>query len=255
MAHKKPKGVPEFERIGLGIIGKALKLAVVDMKRSAAYGFILSLPYVLGGIGFIWLTWFSEQSYWLVFAAFGFPLMGPFAAVGLYEVSRRYELGLPMDWRAIFGVISRERSGQLPWLSAVVVVIFLFWFFLGHMIFALFLGLSTMTNVSSSYEVYLTSNGLTMLTVGTAVGAVFAFITFAISVIGIPILLDREIDFVTALITSIQVVLANPFPMLVWAIVLAILTVLAMLPFFLGLFIGLPLLGHASWHFYRLAQA
>jgi len=253
MINDKPHGAPEFERITPALIGKALKLAMGDMKASLGYGVIFALPYVLGGIGFLWLTWVTGQSYWLIFAAVGFPLLGPFAAVGLYEVSRRREAGLAMDWRAILGVVSSQRSGQLPWLSAVIIMVVMFWFFLGHMIFALFLGLSTMTNVSSSFEVFLTPNGLTMLAVGSAVGGVFAFIVFAISVMGIPMLLDREVDFVTAMINSFSMVVSNPVTMLLWAAVIVFLNVLAMLPMFLGMFFVLPLLGHASWHMYKEA--
>ncbi len=119
------------------------------------------------------------------------------------------------------------------------------------MIFALFLGLSTMTNISSSFEVFLTPNGLLMLAVGTIVGGVFALLLFMITVIALPLLLDREVDFVTAMITSFQAVLRDPVPMLAWAAFIAGLTFLALIPAFLGLFIVLPLLGHATWHLYR----
>ena len=255
MSEERPHGAPEFRNVGLWLIGRSLKLAMADLKENFAYGFLFTLPYVLGGIGFLLVTWITGHSYWLIFAAIAFPLLGPFAAVGLYEVSRRHEAGLPMDWRAIFGVISRQRSQQLPWLSTVIIMIVLFWFFLGHMIFALFLGLSTMTNVSSSFDVYLTPNGLSMLAVGSAVGGAFSFIVFAISVMGIPMLLEREVDFVTAMITSFQMVLKNPVTMLAWGIIIVVLTVLAMLPAFAGLFFVMPLLGHASWHMYKEAQA
>jgi uncharacterized membrane protein len=120
------------------------------------------------------------------------------------------------------------------------------------MIFALFMGLSTMTNVSTSYDVYLTSNGLTMLVVGTAVGAVFALLIFAITVVGLPMVVDRDVDFVTAMISSFEVVTQAPVPMLTWAGIVAVLTFVAMLPGFLGLFIVLPILGHATWHLYRI---
>lgn len=255
MAEERPLGAPEFANAGPGLIGRSLKLAFADMRASIGYGFLFTLPYILGGVAFMLITWLSGQSYWLIFAAVGFPLLGPFAAVGLYEVSRRREAGLPMDRQAIFGAVSQQRSGQLPWLSAVIVMIVLFWFFLGHMIFALFLGLSKMTNVSSSLEVYFTPNGMTMLAVGTVVGGIFAFIVYAISVMGIPMLLEREVDFVTAMITSFQMVLANPVTMILWAALIVVLTVIAMLPLFAGLFFVFPLLGHASWHMYKEAQA
>ena len=146
---------------------------------------------------------------------------------------------------------SHQSRRQLPSICAIIVVMFLFWFFLGHMIFALFMGLSTMTNVSSSAEVYLSLNGLTMLAVGSAVGAVFATLLYMITVLSIPMLLDRELDFVTAMISSYSYVSANARVMLGWGAFIAVLTFVAMIPWFLGLLIILPLLGHASWHLYR----
>jgi uncharacterized membrane protein len=113
------------------------------------------------------------------------------------------------------------------------------------------MGLSTMTNVSTSLEVFLTVNGLTMLAVGTLVGAVFATLLYMITVLSIPMLLDRELDFVTAMIASYSYVSANLTVMLGWGLFVALLTFLAMIPWFLGLLIILPLLGHASWHLYR----
>jgi uncharacterized membrane protein len=135
----------------------------------------------------------------------------------------------------------------------VIVVFFLFWNFLAHMIFALFMGLSTMTDVSSSLSVFLTPNGLAMLAVGTGVGAVFATLLYSITVVSLPLMLDREIDFVTAMIVSFGTVQASPVVMLGWGAFIAVLVFVAMLPGFLGLFIVLPVLGHASWHLYRRA--
>ena len=129
---------------------------------------------------------------------------------------------------------------------------FLFWFFLGHMIFALFMGLSPMTQVSSSLQIFLTPEGLSMLGFGSVVGAVFALFVFAISVLGMPMLLDRDVDFVTALLRSIAAVRATPLLYFAWGIFIALVTLLAMVPAFLGLFIAMPVLGHATWHLYRL---
>ncbi|WP_157440889.1 DUF2189 domain-containing protein, partial [Aestuariivita boseongensis] len=155
----------------------------------------------------------------------------------------------------IFGVILRQSRRQLPSICAIIVVVFLFWFFVGHMIFALFLGLTTMTNIHSSFEVFLTVNGLSMLAFGTLVGALFALLLYMITVLSLPLLLDREVDFVTAMITSFKYVQNNPGPMLGWAVFIAVITFLALIPWFLGLLIVLPLLGHATWHLYRLATA
>ncbi|MEX0304335.1 MAG: DUF2189 domain-containing protein, partial [Leisingera sp.] len=151
--------------------------------------------------------------------------------------------------------VLQQSRRQLPSICAIIIVVFLFWFFLGHMIFALFLGHATMTNISSSADVFLTANGLTMLAVGTVVGALFALLLYMITVISLPLLLDREVDFVTAMITSFQYVQQNFSVMILWAAFIAAVTFAALLPWFLGLFLVLPLLGHATWHIYRLAAA
>ncbi|MCE8422197.1 DUF2189 domain-containing protein, partial [Rhodovulum sulfidophilum] len=127
-------------------------------------------------------------------------------ACGLYEVSRRLELGLQLHWGEVLGVILSQKDRQIPSMAAIVVIFFLFWNFLSHMVFALFMGMQPIVNISSSFESFLTAHGLTLLVVELLVGAVFASILFSITVVSLPLLLDREIDFVTAMITSVQVV-------------------------------------------------
>lgn len=242
---------PEIGRIGTADLIAAVRAGWRDFKAAPTCGTMFSAFYVLCGLALFWITQATGQVYWLAIAVFGFPLVGPFAAVGLYEVSRRLERGEEWATTDILGVVWTQRGRQLPWLCAILIMIFLFWSFVGHMIFALFMGLQTMINVSTSYEVYMTANGLGMLVFGSAVGAVFAGVAFAISVMGIPMLLDLEIDFVSAMIISFQTCLKNFGTMLIWGVAVAALLLIGMVPLFLGLMIVLPVLGHASWHLYR----
>ncbi len=252
---EREHGAPSLGDVTVGMLGQSLRLGMRDFIRKPMYGIGFGLFYVIGGWLMAWLTVASGQSYWLTFAAIGFPLLGPFAAVGLYEVSLRLERGWEINWPLIAGVVWRQSKRQLPSICAVIIIVFLFWFFLAHMIFALFLGLSTMTNVSSSLEVYTTTNGIMMLVVGSGVGFLFALLLYMITVLSLPLLLDREVDFVTAMITSFGYVQSHFVVMLIWAGIVAGVTFAALIPGFLGLLICLPVLGHGSWHLYAQIKA
>ncbi|WP_417245672.1 DUF2189 domain-containing protein [Celeribacter sp.] len=243
--------VPDVARLGLADLRAALQAGWRDYRRAPAFGCFFAAVYVLIGIGFVLFG--AGTVLWTFAFSLAFPLFAPFAAVGLYEVSRRLDRGGAMDWYKILGVVMAERHRQIPWMGAIIVIYVLFWSFLAHMIFALFMGLSVMTNVSSSYDVFLTSNGLTMMAVELGVGGVLAFVLFSLTVTSLPHLLDKEVDFVTAMLLSLQVVRQNPVVMLIWAGLIAVMTLVAMVPLFLGLFVALPVLGHATWHLYRRA--
>lgn len=228
-----------------------LKAGADDFRRAPAFGLFFSAVYVLGG--FLLMMLGAGHVTWTLATSLGFPLAAPFAAVGLYEVSRRLEAGLPLNWKPILGVVWAERGRQIPWMGAIIVFYFLFWTFLAHMIFALFMGFSTMTNISESWAVLWTGEGLRMIMVELAVGAVLAFLLFSLTVVSLPLLLEKEIDFVSAMILSFRTVSANLPVMLLWAATIAVLTLVALLPWFLGLMVVLPILGHATWHIYRRA--
>jgi uncharacterized membrane protein len=244
---------PVVQTITLADIRASLKAGVQDFRRAPQFGLFFSAVYVIGGFVMLWLG--AGHVSWTLATSLGFPLLAPFAAAGLYEVSRRMETGDALEWRGVLGIVWNERTRQLPWLGAIIVIYFLFWTFLAHMIFALFMGLSTMTNVTQSLEVFLTFNGLMMIAVELGIGAVLAFLLFSLTVVSLPLVLDREVDFVTAMMISMKVVRTNLSVMLVWASLIAVLSVLALLPWFLGLMVLLPVFGHATWHLYRRALA
>ena len=254
--HAGTAAVPEVMSLDSSDLRHALAAGWRDFISYPLYGAFFASVYVVGG----WLLTYAftakGQVWWTLPAAAGFPILAPFAACGLYEVSRKREAGQHIVFGDILGAVFRQKDRQIPSMAAVIVVFFLFWNFLAHTIFALFLGKSTMTNVSSSLSVFLTPEGMTMLAFGTAVGAVFATVLYALTVVSLPMLLDdREVDFVTAMLTSIALVRENPVVMLGWGAFIAVLLFVGMLPGFLGLLVVLPVLGHATWHLYRRSVA
>lgn len=250
-----PDPLPEIRELSMRDIADVLRLGLRDFLRAPLFGLFFSAVYVAGGL-VLWSVYgVAGQQWWLAPVAVGFPLLGPFAAVGLYEVSRRIEQGQPLRWPAILGVVFAQKDRQIPALAAVVIVVFLFWVFVAHALFALFIGLRAFGPAQDMASLFLEGNGPLMLLVGSVVGAGFAGALFATTVVGLPLLLEKEIDFVTAMIHSTRTVLANPAVMLVWGGVIAFLLFLAMLPLFMGLFAALPVLGHATWHMYRRALA
>lgn len=219
-----------------------------DFSAYPAFGLFFAAIYVIAGIGMGFVATSGDAMIWLVLAAAGFPLLAPFAAVGLYEVSRRAEQGLPLRWSAILGALRGRGDEQILSMGVIVFVAFAFWLMVAHGIIAVFI--AQMPGVEG-LALLMTQTGVIMLVVGSVVGAIMALGFYAITVISLPMLVDREVDFITAIIVSLATVRSNTRVMLVWAVVIAVAIFVAVLPAFLGLFIVLPVLGHATWHLYR----
>jgi len=229
----------------------ALAAGWKDFGARPAFGLFFAFIYVFAG-NFLYFVLFARgEIAWLVPTAAGFPLVAPFIAVGLYEVSRRREAGLAMSWGAILGALRGRGDDQLLMMGGFVFVGFTFWIILAHGIFAIFLAESGIG--SESLELFSTQAGMMMLLVGGAVGALMALTFYAVTVISLPMLVDRDVDFLTAMIVSMATVRSNAVAMLAWAGLIAVALFAAMLPFFLGLLIVLPVLSHATWHLYRRA--
>ncbi|MCG6112327.1 MAG: DUF2189 domain-containing protein [Paracoccus sp.] len=243
--------VPLPAPLRLSDLGTALALGWRDFRRAPAFGLLFSGFYVAGGWVIAAVALSVGRDWWLIPFILGFPLIAPFAAVGLYEVSRRIERAEPLDWPQVIRVVIAQKDRQVPSMAMVILLMFMFWVFVAHTIFAVFLGTASLTHVTSSAQILMEGRGLAMLAVGTLVGAGFAAALFAFTVVGLPLLLDREVDFITAIIASVRAVLQNPVVLGLWGALIAGLLFLAILPGFLGLFLVLPVLGHASWHLYR----
>jgi uncharacterized membrane protein len=242
---------PEIGVVTFWELIRALREGWRDFTRAPMYGLFFSAFYVLCGAGLT--VWGAGTFTWTLVLALGFPIIAPFAAVGLYEVSRRLEADEPLGWSSVLSVVWAERGRQLPWIGALLVIILLFWSFFAHMSLALFLGNMQLINITTSWEIFQSTTGIALIAFEIVVGGLVALLTFTITVVSMPLLLDREIDFMTAMGFSIRTVVRNRVVMLLWAAIIAVIVLVAMVPMFLGLFLALPVLGHATWHIYRRA--
>ena len=253
-AAEQPKPMPEVRTVTFEDITAALKAGMADFMAAPLFGMFFGGVYVVGGLFILASLTLFDMPWMIIPVAIGFPLIGPFIAVGLYEVSRRLAAGQPLDWKEILLVIVRQRERQLGPMAFVVLFIFWIWIYQVRLLLALFFGFKAFTSIAEFVTLITTTlDGVTFIAVGTVVGGILALILFAATVISMPLLLDRDIDFITAMITSFKAVFTNPVPMIGWGLIIAVLTVLALLPLFVGLIVILPVLGHATWHLYKRA--
>jgi len=229
----------------------AIAAGWADFRAMPVYGLFFALFYMLGGIALYFGMISNGQVVWFIAVAAGFPIFAPFAAIGIYEVSRRREAGQEVGWPAVLGALRGRGNGQLSLMAVTVLIVFGFWVILARGIFAIFFAQSGIGE--ETLGMLLSAQGIAMLAVGTLVGALIALGLFSVTVVSLPMLLDRDVDFVTAMIASLEVVRRNRAAMMQWAALIAAVLFVSMLPAFLGLLLALPVLGHATWHLYRRA--
>lgn len=250
----QPPKMPDVRAVSFQTIRECLQAGLRDFLRAPLFGLFFGGIFTLGGLFILLCLTYFDMPWMIIPVAIGFPLIGPFVAVGLYEVSRRLSAGQPLVWRDILLVIFRQRERQLSWMAFVVLFVFWMWIYQVRLLLALFLGFKSMSTIPKFIEVVTTTQeGLLFVAVGTVSGAILSFVLFSATVIAMPLLLDRELDFISAIIVSFKTVLKSPAPMIGWGIVVVVLAVIGMIPAFLGLIIVMPVLGHATWHLYEAA--
>jgi uncharacterized membrane protein len=242
---------PVVRRITAADIAEALIQGLRDFQAYPVYGLLLGGLYAAGGTVIVLCVTAFGMVYFAYPLAAGFALIGPFVAIGLYEISRRRERGEAVSIPAIWSTV-RARS-EIGWMAFVTLFFFVMWMYQVRLLIALLLGLNaSFSSLNEFINVVLTtSDGLLFLILGNLDGAALSLILFSLTVVSFPLLLDREVDFVTAMVTSVRAVVASPLPMIGWAAAITVLLIVSAIPWFLGLVVTLPVLGHATWHLYR----
>lgn len=250
----RPSPLPPVVALSAADIRECLLQGIGDFANAPRFGLFFGGIFAFFGM-IIVLSLTRWNMPWMIYPfAIGFPLIGPFVAAGLYEVSRRLETGRPLTWKAVLSVVWAQRSSEVSWMAFAMLFVFWIWMYQIRLLIALFLGRMSFSTLEKFFSIVLTTpQGWLFLAVGHAIGTALALILFSITVISIPLLMDREYDFVTAMITSVKTVVASPVVMLGWGVIVTIAVIAACVPFFLGLFVVLPVLGHATWHLYRRA--
>ena len=230
----------------------ALKKGFDDFAAMPTHALFISLIYPIAGL-VIGLAASGLNLLWLFYPlAAGFAIIGPVAAVGLYELSRRREQGLDTEWSHAFDLLQADSFRSIAALGLVLLVLFGIWIAVAQTIYWAYFGYAVPESIDSfTRQVLTTSAGHRMILVGNAVGFLFALAAFVISVVAFPLLIDRRIGAAAAAATSVKAVLHNPVTMVLWGLIVAVALLLGSLPFFVGLAVVVPVLGHATWHLYR----
>ena len=243
---------PVVRHIAPADIRDALRRGFDDFGAYRSDVIFLGALYAVVGLVLARLAFGLDMLPLLFPVASGFALIGPFAAIGLYEMSRRREQGLTVSWSNAFDVVRAPDVGAILILGLMLIAIFLLWLYAAWAIFANTLGPEQPASISSFlHDVFLTGAGWTMIVVGIGVGFLFALLAMSISIVSFPLLIDRDVGLDTAIRTSVRAVMANPATMALWGLVVAAGLVLGSIPLFVGLVVVLPVLGHATWHLYR----
>jgi uncharacterized membrane protein len=244
--------MPVIRTITLADLGDVLRRGAADFWAKPSHYLLLMLIYPV--IGIVLTVWMNGWHTWTLLYPLigGFALIGPIAALPLYEVSRRLENGENPSWRDAMSVLKSPAMGSILAIGAMLFVLLTLWLASAQALYeSLFGAAPPRTLVALFAQVTNDPGGMTLLAVGTGLGALFAFVVLCTSVIAFPLLLDRDVGAYVAVETSFRAVMYNRVPLFAWGVIVGAGIFLASLPLFVGLAIVLPIFGHATWHLYR----
>jgi uncharacterized membrane protein len=243
---------PIIRKIGFTDLKDALRKGVEDFKAMPSHALFLCLIYPIIGIVLFRLAFGYDVLPLLFPLAAGFALVGPFAAIGLYELSRRREMGLDTNWTHAFDVFRSSSLPGIALLGGFLLVVFLIWLAVAQAIYEASFGFAPAASIPHFIEQVLTTReGWQLILLGNAAGFLFALLVLVVSAVSFPLLLDRHVGVAEAVLTSIRAFTHNPVTMAMWGVIVAVLLALGSLPLFFGLAVVIPVLGHATWHLYR----
>jgi len=246
------QAVPQVRQIGLSDLRDSLRKGMEDMGALRDDVLFIGLIYPIAGAVLAAVAFNYNLLMMLFPLASGFAILAPVAATGLYEMSRRREQGEPVNWLDAMKVFSSPAIGSIIGMGLILLAIFGLWLAVAYQIGVATLGAYTPPTLRVFFEsVFFSEASPALIAGGIGVGFLFAALAFAISVVSIPLLLDRDVGLWVAIKTSVKAVVANPVTMIVWAAIIAGLLVLGSLPALVGLIVVVPVLSHASWHLYR----
>ena len=243
---------PAVRRISGSDVWQSLREGFADFQAYRSDVIFLCATYALVGLVLARLAFGTALLPLLFPLASGFAIIGPLAAVGLYEMSRMREKGAEVGWANVFDVLKAPAIAGIAALGMILIAVFLLWLAAAWIIFDNTLGPTVPASPDAFLrDVFLTPDGQTMIVVGMGVGFLFALLAMMLSVVSFPLLLDRDTGLDTAIKTSCRAVLANPGPMALWGFLVAAILLVGMAVVFVGLVVAVPVLGHATWHLYR----